>query len=72
MPQKLNCATVKRPAKNIPALRVPTEESGAIQRDFFRRGPQLLGELAQANWLAVLMFLALTASLYIFARKKLE
>ena len=48
------------------------EESGAIPRDFFRRGPQLLGELAQSNGLAVLMFFLLTVSLYIFARKKLE
>jgi len=48
------------------------EETGGLPRDFFRRGPQLLGELASSNLLAVVMFVLLTASLFHFARKKLE
>jgi len=36
-------------------------------------GPKLLGSaLANSNWLAVVMFALLAASLYIFAKKKLE
>ena len=48
------------------------EETGTITRGFFRLGPDLLGSLAQSNWLAVLMFALMSASLYLFARKKLE
>lgn len=48
------------------------EETGTLERNFFRLGPRVLGELAQANWFAVVMFLLLAASLFFFARKKLD
>jgi putative OPT family oligopeptide transporter len=35
-------------------------------------GPKLLGPLVQSNLFAVIMFAALSASLYVFARKKLD
>ncbi|MGH9863533.1 MAG: OPT family oligopeptide transporter [Candidatus Acidiferrales bacterium] len=48
------------------------EETGTLSRGFFRLGPQVLGPLAASNWLGVLMFFLLAASLFLFARKKLE
>lgn len=35
-------------------------------------GPKLLGSVAESHWLAVMMFALLSASLFHFARKKLE
>jgi hypothetical protein len=48
------------------------EDLGWIPRDVLHIGPALLGNLTQAHWPAVLMFVLLAASLYVFARKKLE
>ena len=48
------------------------EETRWLPQDFFRRGPQLLGSLASSDVLAVVMFVLLAASLFHFARKKLE
>jgi hypothetical protein len=35
-------------------------------------GPKLLGPLVQSNLFGVIMFLLLCASLFVFARKKLD
>ncbi|MBI2956216.1 MAG: oligopeptide transporter, OPT family [Acidobacteria bacterium] len=48
------------------------EDLGWIPRDVLHIGPSLLGDLTQANWPAVLMFGLLAASLFLFARKKLD
>jgi len=43
-----------------------------LPRGMFRLGPNILGELTQSHWLAVAMFVLLAASLFVFARKKLN
>jgi len=48
------------------------EETGTLPRGFFHRGPQVLGRLAEGNPLGVIMYALLAASLFLFARKKLE
>ncbi|MBI4462396.1 MAG: OPT/YSL family transporter, partial [Acidobacteria bacterium] len=48
------------------------EETGALTRGFFRRGPALLGGLTETDWLAVVLFALLALSLFHFARKKLD
>jgi hypothetical protein len=40
--------------------------------DLFAFGPKVLGPLAVSNLFGVIMFLALAASLFYFARKKLD
>ena len=47
------------------------EDRGWIPGGFFFRGPDWLGGLATGNFLAVVMFVLLSFSLYRFARKKL-
>jgi uncharacterized oligopeptide transporter (OPT) family protein len=48
------------------------EDTGALRRDLFNVGPQALGGLVQNHLLSVVMFVLLAASLFVFARKKLE
>ena len=48
------------------------EDLGWIRKDILHIGPLILGSLTEAHWTAVLMFVLLAASLYVFARKKLE
>jgi uncharacterized oligopeptide transporter (OPT) family protein len=48
------------------------EDLGWIRKDLLLIGPSLLGDLTQANVPAVLMFVALAATLFVFARKKLD
>ena len=48
------------------------EETGTLTRGFFQLGPAVLGDLSKSNWLAVLMFALMSASLFLFARKKME
>jgi uncharacterized oligopeptide transporter (OPT) family protein len=48
------------------------EDAGALRPGRFSVGPKLLGHLAQSDWLSVLMFFLLAASLFFFARKKLD
>jgi uncharacterized oligopeptide transporter (OPT) family protein len=45
---------------------------GVISPGLFNFGSKLLGGLTQANWPAILMFFLLAASLFHFARKKLD
>lgn len=48
------------------------EDAGLMRRDLFNVGPRILGSLADGHLLAVFMFGLLAASLFFFARKKLE
>jgi len=48
------------------------EETGALPRNSFQLGPKLLGPFSEASGLALIMFLLLAVSLFVFARKKLE
>ncbi len=48
------------------------EDAGALRPGLFSVGPRILGHLAQRDWFSVLMFFLLGASLFFFARKKLE
>ncbi|MDA2912421.1 oligopeptide transporter, OPT family [Acidobacteriia bacterium AH_259_A11_L15] len=50
----------------IPFLPLP------IPEDFFARGPEWLGGLAESNWTAVAVFALLAGTLFHFARKKLD
>ena len=43
-----------------------------ISKDFFKIGPNILGSLVESHVLAVVMFALLAASLFHFARKKLD
>ena len=40
--------------------------------DFFKFGPKIFGGLASNSWSGVVVFVALAASLFVFARKKLD
>ena len=48
------------------------EIRGWVTPDKFNVGTQWIGSLATNGWLGVVMFLLLAASLFVFARKKLE
>ncbi len=48
------------------------EDAGALRPGLFSVGPRILGHLAQRDSFSVLMFFLLAASLFFFARKKLD
>jgi putative OPT family oligopeptide transporter len=48
------------------------EDAHWMPKDLFLFGPKILGSFATSSWLGVIMFVSLAASLYFFARKKLE
>jgi putative OPT family oligopeptide transporter len=48
------------------------EDAHVLRPGHFSVGPKILGSLAQSHMLSVVMFLLLAASLFLFARKKLE
>ncbi len=48
------------------------EDAKVLRPGLFSVGPQILGSLAQKHLLSVVMFVLLAASLFVFARKKLE
>ena len=48
------------------------EDAGALRPGLFSIGPKILGHLAQRDSFSVLMFFLLAASLFFFARKKLD
>ena len=48
------------------------EDAHVLRPGRFSVGPKILGSLAQSHPLSVVMFLLLAASLFLFARKKLE
>jgi uncharacterized oligopeptide transporter (OPT) family protein len=48
------------------------EDAHWMPKDLFLFGPKILGSFAASSWLGVIMFVSLAASLYFFARKKLE
>ncbi|HXN63849.1 MAG TPA: oligopeptide transporter, OPT family [Candidatus Acidoferrales bacterium] len=48
------------------------EDAHWLPKDFFLLGPKFLGSLATNSWMGVIMFFLLAASLFIFARKKLD
>ncbi|HEY4839176.1 MAG TPA: oligopeptide transporter, OPT family [Candidatus Acidoferrales bacterium] len=48
------------------------EDKGWMRVDYFKFGPKILGGLADNSWTGVFIFVALAASLFVFARKKLD
>ncbi len=56
----------------IALLEDPEFKFHVLPQGFFEIGPKVLGGLAQSNLSAVIMFLLLAASLFLFARKKLD
>jgi len=56
----------------IALLEDPEIKIHFIPQGFFEIGPKILGSLAQSHLLAVVMFVLLAASLFFFARKKLD
>jgi putative OPT family oligopeptide transporter len=48
------------------------EDAKWLPKDVLHRGPQILGSLAESHVLAVVMYAALAATLFVFARKKLD
>ena len=48
------------------------EGAGWVRTGLLRVGPNIFGSLARNSWFAVVMFALLAASLYTFAKKKLE
>ena len=54
------------------AALVYCKSSASLAADLFSFGPKLLGPLATSNLFGLIMFLVLAASLFYFARKKLD
>ena len=48
------------------------EDKEWLPKDLLHIGPNLLGAVAEAHWLAVVMFAVLAGSLFVFARKKMD
>jgi putative OPT family oligopeptide transporter len=48
------------------------EDAHWLPKDMLLIGPKILGSLTESSWTGVIMFVALGASLFTFARKKLE
>ncbi len=48
------------------------EDAHWMRPDLFGVGPGLLGSLTASGWMGVIMFVLLSASLFVFARRKLE
>lgn len=48
------------------------EDAGWMRPDYFGRGPDWFPSFATSSWAGVIMFVLLSASLFTFARKKLE
>jgi putative OPT family oligopeptide transporter len=48
------------------------EQWGWMRVDMFKFGPQILGSFTTSSFAAVIMFVLLASSLFVFARKKLE
>lgn len=48
------------------------EDKGWLPKDMLLVGPKILGAISANSWTAVILFFALGASLFVFARKKMD